>query len=377
MMSLLELTKKLLACPSVTPDDAGCLEIIKEYLAAHQFDCETLQFNDVTNLYARRGTAAPLLVFAGHTDVVPPGPLDAWVSPPFTPTVRDGMLYARGACDMKGALAAMLHATDTFLTQHAHFNGSIAFLLTSDEEGPSVDGTKRVVDALIARGEKIDYCIIGEPSSNEKVGDQIRVGRRGSLHGKLTVYGKQGHVAHPHLADNALHAALSPLQQLAATTWDNGNQDFPPTSFQITNIQSGTGALNVIPGQLEAHFNFRFGTASTVAGLQQQVATMLDRHTKEYSLDWSIGAEPFLTTDGVLRKIVTDSIQDVMGYAANSSTGGGTSDGRFIIKTGAEIVELGLLNKTAHHINECVPVADLLALSKIYVRILEKCFAKK
>lgn len=373
MKTVIELATALLACPSVTPDDAGCQAMMADFLATLGFQIEHLPFGKVKNLYARLGTASPLLVFAGHTDVVPPGSLDAWQSPPFEPTVRDGMLYGRGACDMKGAIASMLAATSAFLSTHPNQQkGSIAFLITSDEEGPAVDGTKRVLDVLAARGETIDYCVIGEPSSREKVGDQIRVGRRGSLHGALTVLGKQGHVAHPHLADNALHRALGGLQALAETEWDKGNNDFPATSFQITNITSGTGALNVIPGDLQAYFNFRFGTASSVQSLQERVGALLDQHLKQYTIDWTIGALPFLTPNGTLRRIASESIAQVTGEDTLASTGGGTSDGRFIASTGAEIVEIGLVHATAHHVNECVRVSDLAVLTGIYQRILER-----
>jgi len=374
MPTLLDLTKRLLACPSITPHDAHAQALIKDFLMPLGFHCETLQFNEVKNLYAKLGDRSPLMVFAGHTDVVPPGPLADWDSPPFEPEVRDNVLYGRGACDMKGALAAMLHATHSFLQNHADFAGSIAFLLTSDEEGPSIDGTKRVVEWLQARHEKIDYCIVGEPSSKERIGDQIRVGRRGSLHGKLHAHGKQGHVAYPDLAQNAIHVVLPALAKLTEIIWDEGNQDFPPTSFQITNLSSGTGALNVVPGLLTADFNFRFSTASTIESLQTMVKNIFDEHVMHYKLDWTIGAQPFLTKDGRLRKIVTESVKKVMGYDAIPSTGGGTSDGRFIAVTGAEIVELGLLHHTAHQVNEHVAVSDLEALAKIYERILINCF---
>jgi len=373
MITLRTLAEKLLTCPSVTPHDANCQRIIQDFLVPLGFHCETMQFNDVTNLYARFGEASPLLVFAGHTDVVPPGPLSRWTTPPFTPSIRNDVLYARGACDMKGALAAMLYATHAFLKRHPEPSGSIAFLITSDEEGPSVDGTKRVVDELKARGEMIDYCIIGEPSSKERVGDQIRVGRRGSLHGKLVAYGKQGHAAHPHLAQNAIHLVIPALEALTNTVWDEGNTSFPPTSFQVTNVQSGTGALNVIPGEFTADFNFRFGTASSVESLQKRVTAIVDQSMNHYTLDWTVSALPFLSRSGRLREVVIESVREVMGHDAVPSTGGGTSDGRFIATMNAEIVELGLLHQTAHQIDECVPLADLQALASLYERILTQC----
>lgn len=375
MKSVIDLAKSLFACPSITPLDAGCQTLISDYLRPLGFHVEMMPFGEVTNLYARIGQKAPLLVFAGHTDVVPVGPLSDWASPPFEPTIREEKLFARGACDMKGALAAMLSASAQFLSKQPHFNGSIAFLITSDEEGPAVDGTKRVIDVLTGRGEKIDYCIIGEPSSKEQIGDQIRVGRRGSLHGKLTVYGKQGHVAHPHFAENAIHGSMAPLKALTEEKWDEGNQDFPATSFQITNITSGTGALNVIPGAVITTFNFRFGTASTMESLKERVHAILNAHVKQFTIDWTIGALPFLTPDGRLREMVTQSVFEMTGYKAVSSTGGGTSDGRFIAQTGADIVELGLLHATAHQANENVGIADLELLTALYERILEKIFA--
>lgn len=373
-MNVTEIAKKLLSFPSITPNDAGCQKFITDFLTPLGFKCETLQFEDVTNLYARIGTVSPLFLFAGHTDVVPTGPLSAWTSPPFEPTIRDGMLYARGACDMKGAIAAMLSATQSYLENNKQFAGSIGFLITSDEEGPSIHGTKRVMEALNARNEKIDFCIVGEPSSKALIGDQIRIGRRGSLQGTLTVIGKQGHVAFPELADNAIHSMGKALAALCDAVWDEGNHDFPKTTFQVSNITGGTGALNVIPGECRAEFNFRFGTASTVESLQTRVKDILDAVIKHYDITWKVSAEPFLTHNGKLRKIVSESIYDMLGYRTNASTGGGTSDARFIAKTNAEVIELGLINETAHKIDECISVNDLEVLAKVYQDILQRVF---
>lgn len=366
----LNLAKALIACASITPQDAGCEAIITSRLESLGFKCEHFIFENVHNLWARYGTQAPLFVFAGHTDVVPPGPLDQWISPPFSPTVRDGYLYGRGAVDMKGGLAASIIAAENFVKAHPNFQGSIAFLITSDEEGPAINGTKKVMETLTARGEKIDYCIIGEPSSNQKLGDQIRIGRRGSLHGKLKVLGKQGHVAHPHLAQNPIHQSLAALEQFTANEWDQGNTDYPPTSLQISNMHSGTGAANVIPGILEILFNFRFGTASTTDSLKNRTKTYLDQIGLVYELEWVLGAAPFLTNRGNLLTASIHAIQTLTGLEPTCSTGGGTSDGRFIAPTGAEVIELGLSHATAHHVNEGVSVADLQLLTDIYEHIL-------
>lgn len=371
---VISLTKELIQCASVTPHDAGCQKIIAKRLTAIGFTCESMRFNDVDNLWATYGKQAPLLVFAGHTDVVPTGPESDWQSPPFSAEERSGFLFGRGASDMKSALAAMVVAAERFIQNNPSFHGSIAFLLTSDEEGPSINGTKKVIEALQQRGEKIDYCIIGEPSSDTQVGDQIRVGRRGSLHGKITIHGKQGHVAHPHLAINPIHSSALALHELSQVTWDNGNDHFPPTTFQISNIHSGTGAANVIPGHLESLINFRFGTAVTVDELKARTSTLLHKHQLRYDTEWTIGAEPFLTTQGRLITSTQQAIHDLTGLTVKLSTGGGTSDGRFIAPTGAEVVELGVSHATAHHVNECVKIEDLVTLTAIYEQILKRLF---
>lgn len=367
-----ELAESLIACPSVTPNDAGCQKIISKRLAKIGFKCEAMRFGDVDNLWARLGSDAPLLVFAGHTDVVPPGPEADWTSPPFEPTVRDGHLYGRGAADMKSAIAAMVVAVEKFVKENPKFPGSIAFLITSDEEGPSINGTKKIVEALEKRDEKIDYCIIGEASSDKKLGDQIRIGRRGSLHGNLTLHGKQGHVAHPHLAKNPIHMALTVLHTLAQNTWDKGNESFPPTTFQISNIHSGTGAANVIPGHLNAQFNFRFATASTVKQLQERTEHILRKQGLSFDIQWEVGAEPFLTKKGKLTSAVQRAIKTTTGLETKLSTGGGTSDGRFIAPTGAEVVELGVCNASVHQANECVSINDLELLEKTYVQAIKQ-----
>lgn len=368
------LAQQLMACPSVTPADHGCQPLINARLTPLGFISESLQFGEVTNLFARYGNQAPLLVFAGHTDVVPPGPLSDWTANPFQPTLRDHYLYGRGAADMKGALAAMVIAAENFIKKKPHFSGSLAFLLTSDEEGPAMDGTQKVMETLSARGIKIDYCLIGEPSSDREVGDQIRVGRRGSLHGKLTVHGKQGHVAHPHLAINPIHKTAYALHELTQTEWDQGNDHYPPTTFQITNIHSGTGAANVIPGHLDVLFNFRFSTASTVHELQTRTEAILQKQGMNYQIDWNIGAKPFLTQRGPLLTATQQAIKEITHLDVKLSTGGGTSDGRFIAPTGAHVVELGVQNATAHHVDECVKVEDLILLTQLYERILDHLF---
>ncbi|OGT61989.1 MAG: succinyl-diaminopimelate desuccinylase [Gammaproteobacteria bacterium RIFCSPHIGHO2_12_FULL_45_12] len=372
MNDLITLAQDLLACPSVTPDDAGCQDILKERLARIGFHCESLRFGDVDNLWARYGTEAPLLVFAGHTDVVPPGPLEDWTSPPFAPEIRDGFLYGRGAADMKGAIAAMVIAVETFIQSTPHFSGSLAFLITSDEEGPAHHGTQKVMEQLQQRGIQIDGCIVGEPSSEQVLGDQIRVGRRGSLHGKLTVHGKQGHVAHPHLAINPIHQSVPALTQLTQTVWDQGNEVFPQTTFQITNLHGGTGAANVIPGHLDVLFNLRFSTVLTVEALKQRVQDILDSHELCYHIQWTIGALPFLSSRGHLTDTVQAAIHTITEQHARLSTGGGTSDARFIVPTGAEVVELGVLHTTAHQVDECVSIKDLEYLMNIYLKVLER-----
>ena len=368
----LDLVRQIIACPSVTPDDAGCMEIIAERLRPLGFSCEFINRNGVTNLWARRGTAKPLFVFAGHTDVVPTGPLDKWTSPPFAPEIRDGMLYGRGAADMKSSLAAMLTATEAFIAANPDHAGSLAFLLTSDEEGDAVDGTTIVVEALTARGESLDFCIIGEPTSVDTLGDMIKNGRRGSLSGKLTVKGIQCHIAYPHLGRNPIHEAAPALAELGDTEWDQGNEYFPPTTWQISNIHGGTGATNVVPGSVEIKFNFRFSTASTPKNLQQRLTAILDRHELDYEIDWTLGARPFLTGRGPLAEAASTAIREICGIDTELSTTGGTSDGRFIAEICAQLLEIGPVNATSHKIDECVDIAALPQLSAIYTRILEQ-----
>lgn len=357
---------------SVTPEDAGCQQYMQDVLSASGFNNEPMVFEDVTNLWARRGNQAPLFCFAGHTDVVPTGPVANWKHPPFASTIEDGMLYGRGASDMKGSLAAMLTATSRFVSKHPDHKGSIAFLITSDEEGPAKHGTVRVIDTLEARNEKIDYCLVGEPSSASKTGDTIKNGRRGSLNGDLVVRGKQGHVAYPHLAKNPLHAFAPVMARLCAETWDEGNEFFPPTTFQISNLNVGTGAENVIPGQLEAKFNFRFSTELNEALIRSRVEAILDAGDFDYELNWRLSGNPFLTPVGELVDAARRAIAEKAGFQTELSTSGGTSDGRFIAPTGAQVLELGPLNATIHQVNECVSVADLDLLADIYESMLEK-----
>ncbi len=372
MSDTLELAKNLIARASVTPEDAGCQDTMIARLEAIGFKVERLRFGDVDNFWARRGDQAPVLAFAGHTDVVPTGPLDEWASPPFAPEIRDGLLYGRGAADMKGSLAAMVTACERFVAAHANHTGSIAFLITSDEEGPSVNGTVKVVEHLEARGEKIDWCLVGEPTSSNRVGDVIKNGRRGSLNGKLTVHGQQGHVAYPHLADNPVHRAAAALADLCAEPWDEGNEFFPPTTFQISNVHAGTGAENVIPGHLDVMFNFRFSTESTEEGLRARVHEILDGYDLRYDLAWRLSGQPFLTPRGELVEATIAAIREVTGHDTELSTSGGTSDGRFIAPTGAQVLELGPLNATIHKVNECVGVDSLDILSDIYEDILRR-----
>ena len=368
----LELARALIARRSVTPEDGGCQELLAARLAALGFHIERLRFGDVHNLWARRGKAAPLLCFAGHTDVVPPGPLEKWGSDPFVPAQRNGLLYGRGAADMKSSLASFVTAIERFVAEHPSHPGSIALLITSDEEGVAVDGTARVVEALKRRGESIDYCIVGEPTCVERLGDTIKNGRRGSLSGSLVVKGVQGHVAYPQQGRNPVHLAAPALAELAALTWDEGNEYFPPTTWQISNIHAGTGATNVIPGELTVLFNFRFGTASTVDALKQRVHHVLDRHGLDYRLEWSLSAMPFLTERGRLVEALARAIRDVTGVQTQLSTSGGTSDGRFIIDICRELVELGPVNESIHKIDEHIALADVEALSRIYQRALEE-----
>jgi succinyl-diaminopimelate desuccinylase len=371
----LEFAQQIIARPSLTPDDAGCQQLLADRLERLGFASEFIERNGVTNLWARRGTAQPLFVFAGHTDVVPTGPLPQWTSPPFAPEIRDGRLYGRGAADMKSSLAAMLTATEAFLAEHPEHPGSLAFLLTSDEEGDAVDGTVAVVEALKARGETLDYCVIGEPTSVDTLGDMIKNGRRGSLSGLLTVRGVQCHIAYPHLGRNPIHEAAPALAELAATAWDEGNEYFPPTTWQVSNIHGGTGATNVVPGSVEISFNFRFATASTPEGLQQRLGAILDKHGLDYAIDWTLGAKPFLTGRGPLADAATAAIREVCGIDTELSTTGGTSDGRFIAEICPQLLEIGPVNATSHKIDECVDVAALPRLSAIYRRILERILA--
>ncbi|MBA6418585.1 succinyl-diaminopimelate desuccinylase [Pseudomonas neustonica] len=371
----LSLACDLISRNSTTPEDADCQQLMGERLAAVGFKLEQLNFGEVDNLWARRGDSGPVLCFAGHTDVVPTGPLEKWDQPPFEPVIRDGMLLGRGAADMKGSLAAMLVAAERFVAKHPTHKGSIAFLITSDEEGPATEGTVKVVETLVERGEKVDWCIVGEPSSTELVGDVVKNGRRGSLNARLVIKGKQGHVAYPHLARNPIHLAAPALAALAAEMWDEGNDFFPPTSFQISNIHSGTGATNVVPGELEALINFRFSTESTVEGLQARVRALLDQHGLDYELHWTVSGLPFLTEPGALLNGVAAAIKQVTGRDTQPSTSGGTSDGRFIATMGTQVVELGPVNATIHQVNECIKASDLDILTDIYEATLERLLA--
>ncbi|MBV8974086.1 MAG: succinyl-diaminopimelate desuccinylase [Sinobacteraceae bacterium] len=372
MSQAFELTKNLIARRSLTPADEGCQSVLSERLARIGFRIEPLPFGEVTNLWARRGAAPPLFCFAGHTDVVPTGPLGEWHSDPFVPEVRDGVLYGRGAADMKSGLAAMVTATEEFLRRHPVHAGSIAFLITSDEEGASIDGTRRVVELLRARGERIDWCLIGEPSSEVSIGDTVKVGRRGSLSGRLTVHGVQGHIAYPQLADNPLHAFAPALAELIARRWDEGTEHFQPTSFQVSNLNAGTGAPNVIPGELKARFNLRYSPVQTLEGLKHTVEEILRRHQVRYSLEWHVSGEPFYTAAGVLSDAVAEAVAEVTGARPRLSTSGGTSDGRFIAPLGAQVVELGVVNATIHKANECVRVGDIEALHQMYGNLLRR-----
>ena len=366
-----DLLADLIQRPSVTPDDAGCQALLAERLAALGFRIEPMRFGEVDNLWARRGRSEPVLCFAGHTDVVPPGDLSAWNSDPFTAVRRDGLLYGRGAADMKASLAAMVLATEGFVTAFPDHSGSIAFLLTSDEEGPARDGTLKVVETLTARGETIDWCIIGEPSSLERLGDTLRIGRRGSLSGLLTVRGVQGHVAYPDLANNPIRRFAPVLQALHEIVWDEGNEHFPPTSFQVVQLDAGVGAANVTPGELFARFNFRYSTEWTHTDLRQRVATLLDSFELDYELQWRLSGEPFLTRPGTLSDAVSRAVRETVGLTPVLSTGGGTSDGRFIAPMGVDVVELGPVNASIHKVNEYVRIADVPPLTAMYRRTLE------
>ena len=366
----LELAKELIGRRSVTPEDGGCQQVIAQRLASVGFHCEPMKLGDVTNLWARRGAEHPVVCFAGHTDVVPTGPLGEWHSDPFVPTIRDGKLYGRGAADMKSSIAAFVVAAELFIKERPKHSGSIAFLLTSDEEGPSVDGTVRVVEALKRRNELLDYCIVGEPTSVDWLGDMLKNGRRGSLSGRLIVKGIQGHVAYPHLARNPVHELAPALAELAKAEWDEGNESFPPTTWQVSNIRAGTGAGNVIPGSVEVDFNFRFSTESTDESLKKRVRQVLDKHRLEYSVDWTLGAKPFLSQNGRLAKTVQEASKRHTGRSAELSTTGGTSDARFIIEICAEVIELGPVNASIHKLNEHIGLEELEILPRIYLDIL-------
>lgn len=370
--AVVALTQDLISRPSVTPDDAGCQQLMAARLAAVGFNIEVMHFDDTLNMWARRGSGKPVFCFAGHTDVVPTGPVEQWHTPPFEPTIIGDTLYGRGAADMKGSLAAMIVATERFLQRYPTPRFDLAYLITSDEEGPFINGTKRVIETLEARNEKISWCIVGEPSSSQKAGDVVKNGRRGSLTGHLRVKGIQGHVAYPQLADNPVHKAAAALAELAAEQWDNGNAYFPATSFQIANINAGTGASNVIPGELKVMFNFRYSTQSSAEQLQQRVVALLDKHGLNYDLDWTLNGLPFLTDSGSLVAATVKAIYQVQGFETRLETTGGTSDGRFIAPTGAQVVELGPCNATIHKINECVSVTDLEQLAKMYEAVLEQ-----
>ena len=373
----LELAKALLARPSVTPADEGCQRMIVDRLAPLGFAAETFQCGEVTNLWIRRGTARPLVVLAGHTDVVPPGPREAWHTDPFVPTIKDGNLYARGAADMKTSIAAFVVAAERLVAQHPGHPGSLALLITSDEEGPSVDGTVRVVEALKARGETIDYCIVGEPTSVERFGDTIKNGRRGSLSGRLTVKGVQCHIAYPERGRNPILDFAPAFAELAATRWDEGNEYFPPTSWQVSNIHAGTGATNIIPGEAVVDFNFRFSTESTAEGLKARVHEVLDRHGLDYAVEWVLGGKPFLTPRGRLGQALARTVEQVTGVKPAISTTGGTSDGRFIIDICPEVVEFGPVNRSIHKVNEAVSLEEMEPLAQIYRRACEDLLGVK
>jgi succinyl-diaminopimelate desuccinylase len=375
MSAALALTQELIARPSVSPSDGGCQAVLIQRLGKLGFRIESLPFGPVENFWAEHGDGGPVFCFAGHTDVVPTGPVDDWRTDPFVPVIQDGMLYGRGAADMKSGLAAMVTACEAFLDRHPKHRGTIAFLITSDEEGPSVDGTRRVVEVLKARGQHIDWCLIGEPSSEHQLGDTIKIGRRGSLSGRLTVHGIQGHIAYPQTADNPIHALAPALAELTSRSWDQGNAHFQPTSFQVSNLSAGTGAPNVIPGELKARFNIRFSTEQTIESLQETVESLLRKHGVKYSLEWFISGYPFLTVPGDLSAAAVRAVQEQLQVTPNLSTGGGTSDGRFIAPMGAQVIELGVVNASIHKVNECVRVADIDRLHDLYRRTLELLLA--
>jgi succinyl-diaminopimelate desuccinylase len=372
MSATVDLTLDLISRNSVTPADQGCQEVMTQRLAEVGFEVETLKFGSVDNFWATRGRGGPVLCFAGHTDVVPTGPLEEWRSDPFKPVVRDGLLFGRGAADMKSALAAMVTATEQFVRECPQHKGTLAYLITSDEEGPSIDGTKRVVETLRERGQKIDWCIVGEPSSEKQLGDTIKIGRRGSLSGRLTVHGVQGHIAYPQLAENPVHTFAPALAELTMRVWDKGNEHFQPTSFQISNFNAGTGAPNVIPGELKARFNLRYSPVQTIDGLKHIVEGILKKHGVRYTLEWYVSGEPFYTSPGALSAGVTRAVQAETGLTPRFSTGGGTSDGRFIAPLGAQVVELGVINSTIHKVNESVNVEDIDRLHRIYLNALRE-----
>lgn len=376
MSDTLELAIDLIRRRSVTPEDAGCQPLIADRLAPLGFHAEPMRFDDVDNLWLRRGDSGPLFCFAGHTDVVPSGPEENWKHHPFGGVIEGGMLYGRGAADMKGSIAAFVTACERFVAAHPEHNGSIALLITSDEEGAAINGTAKVIETLEARNEKIDWCLVGEPTASNRLGDVVKNGRRGSFNGRLRVKGIQGHVAYPHLADNPVHRAAPALAELAAVEWDHGNDHFPPTSFQISNIHAGTGANNVIPGELLVEFNFRFSTEQTENGLREKVEALLDRHDLDYTIDWSLSGNPFLTEGGELLTAASSAIESVCGITPEANTAGGTSDGRFIAPTGAQVLELGPLNATIHKVNEAVYTDDLDSLSRIYEIILQNLLLK-
>lgn len=379
MSGTLLLSEQLIARPSVTPDDQHCQNVLIERLSAIGFECETIASGGVTNLWAvkrgTQGTGGKLLAFAGHTDVVPTGPLEQWTSPPFEPTHREGKLYGRGAADMKTSIAAFVVSSEEFVAAHPAHRGSLAFLITSDEEGPATDGTVKVIEALKARGERLDYCIVGEPTSSATLGDMVKNGRRGSMSGKLIVKGVQGHIAYPHLANNPIHLLAPALAELVQTHWDNGNEYFPPTTWQVSNVHSGTGATNVIPAHIELMFNFRFSTASTVEGLQSRVHAILDKHSLTYDLTWNVSGLPFLTPRGTLSNAVEQAIFDETGVRTELSTTGGTSDGRFIAQICEQVVEFGPPNASIHKIDEHVEIAFIDPLKNVYRRVLETLLA--
>ncbi|QGF26300.1 succinyl-diaminopimelate desuccinylase [Pantoea eucalypti] len=371
---VIELTQQLIRRPSLSPDDAGCQALLIARLEAIGFKIETMNIDDTLNFWATRGEGETL-AFAGHTDVVPPGDASRWINPPFEPTIRDGMLYGRGAADMKGSLAAMVVAAERFVAARPHHRGRLAFMITSDEEASGTNGTVKVVERLMARRERLDYCLVGEPSSTEVVGDVVKNGRRGSITANLTVHGVQGHVAYPHLADNPVHRAMPALNELVATEWDQGNEFFPATSMQIANVQAGTGSNNVIPGELFVQFNFRFSTELTDELIRQRVEALLDRHQLRYTIEWKLSGQPFLTTRGKLVDAVVKAVAHYNEIKPQLLTTGGTSDGRFIARMGAQVVELGPVNATIHKINECVKASDLQMLSRMYQRIMEQLIA--